>query len=73
MQRMIIGLGVMWGVACGQPTEEDCLADEVFLEDTCTRCGNAGGCAETGPECRPTCDDEDAFDCKDGVSLRMCD
>ncbi len=73
MHRVILAVGMVLGVGCGQPTEEDCLDDEVFLEETCTRCGNAGGCAQTGPECRPTCDDEDAVECQDGVSVRMCD
>jgi hypothetical protein len=73
MHRALFGLWALGVLGCGEVQPEDCTADEIFVEDSCTRCGNAGGCAETGPECRPTCDDEDAFDCRDGASRRMCD
>ena len=73
MLRVLFGLWTLGLVGCAEVQPEDCTDDEVYVEETCTRCGNAGGCAATGPDCRPLCEDEEAFGCRDGVSVRMCD
>jgi hypothetical protein len=59
-------------VACGSAEPEDCAADEVLVQDACTRCGSAGGCDTTEPACLPACEDT-GFDCVDGARRQMCD
>ena len=73
-QQTLMAVGLVFTVGCGQQvSQEDCLEDEAFVTDACTKCGNAGGCKTSEPACLPTCDDESAFDCIDGVERRMCD
>jgi hypothetical protein len=61
---------------CGQSstvTDADCADDETFVADYCTRCGDAGGCAEQGPACVAQCSDTGSVTCVDGLESPACD
>ena len=72
---LVVGLAGCGDEPAGvQP--EDCGSEEVFVEDACKQCGNAGGCAEREPACLPACDtrsDCASPVCREGACRRGCD
>lgn len=68
-----IVFGLILGACDPKVTEESCEDDEVYVEDYCVECGNAGGCDRTGPACLEACTDT-GYDCIDGARWpTLCD
>lgn len=70
--RSTLALVVLGAFGCAdgaepEPSEQDCAEGEVWVEDACLQCGEAGGCDEQGPACRPVCED-----CPDGYEPMLC-
>ncbi len=77
MTRFIVPIGVfLVCVAACEPitaiTPDSCATGQVYVESMCLECGPDDGCLETGPACRPACDDTAAFDCQDGAQVNVC-
>lgn len=70
-----IGISLVCFVGC-EPvptlTPDTCADDQVYVPSMCLECGPDDGCLETGPACRPPCDDSGAFDCRDGAQVNIC-
>jgi hypothetical protein len=77
MRKFLVPTGLtllLWAACDTVPTitEDTCAGDQVFVPDMCLECGPTDECLETGPACRPPCDDTAAFDCVDGARVLVC-
>ena len=76
LEDAMLALWMFLAAGCAEPatvTDADCTDDETFIDDYCTRCGDAGGCAESGPACVAHCTDTGSVTCVDGLVSPACD